>query len=114
MYPGVGKSGSPAPKPMTGRPAAFSALVLASTASVANSEIADTRAETIVGMGSILAPGGGCPAGIYSGGLTAALRGLAVRRWGLLDVHCMNRQPSCRLRQHARVRTVWAVKQCCA
>src|SRR6266487_3501517 len=57
MYPGVGKSGSPAPKPMTGLPAAFSALALASTASVADSEIADTRAETLVGMGSMLAGG---------------------------------------------------------
>src|SRR5271154_6923863 len=56
---------------MTGRPAAFSALALASTASVADSEIADTRAETLVGMGSILAPGGQCPAAIYSGGRTA-------------------------------------------
>src|SRR5690348_7337773 len=59
MYPGVGKSGSPAPKPMTGLPAAFSALALASTASVADSEMADTRAETLVGMGSMLA--GGAP-----------------------------------------------------
>src|SRR6266849_7838181 len=70
MYAGVGKSGSPAPKPMTGLPAAFSALALASTASVADSEIAETRAETLVGMGSMLAGGrppipprarGGCP-----------------------------------------------------
>jgi len=36
---------------MTGLPAAFSALALASTASVADSEMADTRAETLVGMG---------------------------------------------------------------
>src|SRR6478672_7974968 len=43
---GVGKSGSPAPKPMTGRPAAFSALALASTASVADSAIPPMRAET--------------------------------------------------------------------
>ena len=46
---------------MTGRPAAFSALALASTASVADSEIAATRAETLVGMGSIVAPGGPVP-----------------------------------------------------
>jgi hypothetical protein len=39
---------------MTGLPAAFSALALASTASVADSEMADTRAETLVGMRSIL------------------------------------------------------------
>src|SRR5918993_975420 len=37
MWAGVGKSGSPAPKPMTGSPAAFSALALASTARVADS-----------------------------------------------------------------------------
>src|SRR5579859_7419577 len=50
---------------MTGRPAAFSALALASTASVADSEIAATRAETLVGMGSIVAPGGRCPAALW-------------------------------------------------
>src|ERR1700743_814322 len=48
MYPGVGKSGSPAPNPMTGRPAAFSALAFASTARVADSDIADTRADILV------------------------------------------------------------------
>src|ERR1700742_1325823 len=48
MYPGVGKSGAPAPNPMTGRPAAFSALAFASTASVADSEMADTRADILV------------------------------------------------------------------
>ena len=42
---GVGKSGSPAPKPMTFSPAAFSALALASTASVADSLMAAMRAE---------------------------------------------------------------------
>ena len=35
MYCGVGKSGSPAPNPITGCPAAFSSFALASTASVA-------------------------------------------------------------------------------
>src|SRR3954451_7586031 len=45
MESGVGKSGSPAPKPTTGRPAAFSALAFASTASVADSAIPPTRAE---------------------------------------------------------------------
>ena len=45
MYPGVGKSGSPAPNPMTGRPAALSALALESTASVADSAMAETRDE---------------------------------------------------------------------
>ena len=43
---GSGKSGSPAPNPMTARPAAFSALALASTASVADSAMAPTRAGT--------------------------------------------------------------------
>src|SRR3954471_3776580 len=42
---GVGKSGSPAPKPMTSRPAALSALALASTASVADSLIEPIRVE---------------------------------------------------------------------
>ena len=46
MWAGVGKSGSPAPKPMTGSPAALSALALASTASVADSAMAATRRET--------------------------------------------------------------------
>src|SRR3954451_23142431 len=45
MESGVGKSGSPAPKPTTGRPAAFSAFAFASTASVADSAIPPTRAE---------------------------------------------------------------------
>src|ERR1700732_2246993 len=113
---------------MTGRPAAFSALALASTASVADSEIAATRAETLVGMGSIVAPGGLCPAALwhpvaggpaalwhpvagtpprYSAGPAAAPRGLAVRRGGPLDGHCLDRQPSCRLRQHARVSSMY-------
>src|SRR6478736_2455945 len=42
-WAGVGKSGSPAPNPMTGSPAAFSALARASTASVADSVMAATR-----------------------------------------------------------------------
>ena len=41
---------------MTGLPAAFSALALASTASVADSEIAEMRAETLVAMGLMLVP----------------------------------------------------------
>src|SRR6516162_656810 len=45
MQSGVGKSGSPAPKPITGLPAALSALALASTASVADSVMALTRSE---------------------------------------------------------------------
>ena len=40
---GVGKSGSPAPKPMTSSPCAFRALALASTASVADSAMAARR-----------------------------------------------------------------------
>jgi hypothetical protein len=45
MWAGVGKSGSPAPKPMTGSPAAFMALALASTARVAEGAMAATAAE---------------------------------------------------------------------
>src|SRR4051794_18740676 len=45
MYDGVGKSGSPAPKPMTGRPAALRALAFASTARVADSAMEPIRAE---------------------------------------------------------------------
>jgi len=72
MGSGVGKSGSPAPKPITWAPAACRALALASTARVADSEIAATRAETLVGMGSIVAPGARCPAAIYWTGRAAA------------------------------------------
>src|SRR6185437_11358933 len=39
------KSGSPAPKPITGRPAALRALALASTARVADSAIEPMRCE---------------------------------------------------------------------
>src|ERR1700734_4241259 len=42
---GVGKSGSPAPKPMTCSPAACSALALASTARVAEGATAAARRE---------------------------------------------------------------------
>src|SRR5262249_25016103 len=59
---GVGKSGSPAPNPMTSSPAARSAFAFASTASVADSVIAAmrremrTRSETRgAGLPSILA-----------------------------------------------------------
>src|ERR1700761_2682094 len=45
---GVGGAGAPAPNPMTGLPAAFSALAFASTARVADSEMADTRADILV------------------------------------------------------------------
>ena len=52
MWAGVGKSGSPAPKPITGSPAAFSALALASTASVADSAMAaDALADASEGAG---------------------------------------------------------------
>src|SRR3712207_2570357 len=46
MWAGVGKSGSPAPKPITGSPAAWRAFALASTASVADSAMAAIRSET--------------------------------------------------------------------
>ena len=45
MCAGVGKSGSPAPKPMTCSPAACSALAFASTASVAEGATAAARRE---------------------------------------------------------------------
>src|SRR4051795_13169461 len=45
MCGGVGKSGSPAPKPITGSPAALRAFAFASTASVADSAIAAIRFE---------------------------------------------------------------------
>src|SRR5215213_7990948 len=45
MAAGVGKSGSPAPKPITGSPAAFIALALASMASVAEGATAVILAE---------------------------------------------------------------------
>src|SRR5579872_750567 len=45
MAGGVGKSGSPAPKPMTCSPAACRAFAAASTASVADGETAPTRRE---------------------------------------------------------------------
>src|ERR1035437_836138 len=46
MWSGVGKSGSPAPKPMTFSPRACRALALASTARVADGDTAAIRAET--------------------------------------------------------------------
>ena len=45
-FSGVGKLGSPGPKPIMGSPAAFRALALASTASVAEGAMAARRAET--------------------------------------------------------------------
>src|SRR5437870_5633836 len=45
MWPGVGKSGSPAPKLTTLSPAALSAFALASIARVADSAMAATRRE---------------------------------------------------------------------
>ena len=46
IYSGVGKSGSPAPNPITCSPFACSALAFESTASVADSAIAASRFET--------------------------------------------------------------------
>ena len=45
MCSGVAKSGSPAPKPMTSLPAAFSAFAVASTARVAEGAMPAMRAE---------------------------------------------------------------------
>ena len=50
---GVAKSGSPAPKPMTSAPAAFSALALASTASVADSAMEPIRLLTRARTGEV-------------------------------------------------------------
>src|SRR5256885_2009434 len=46
MCSGVGKSGSPAPKPMTSSPASFRALARASMARVADSSMPPMRADT--------------------------------------------------------------------
>src|SRR5580704_11063108 len=57
MWAGVGKSGSPAPKPMTCSPAAWSALALASTASVAEGATAAARREMrarVVGVAGVV------------------------------------------------------------
>src|SRR5437879_7941289 len=51
---GVGKSGSPAPKPTTSRPLALSALALASTASVADSAMAAMRREMRPGSSGLV------------------------------------------------------------
>jgi len=55
---GVGKSGSPAPKPITGSPAAFIALALASTASVALGASPASRSLTleVIAFGSVHFP----------------------------------------------------------
>src|SRR3954465_13330309 len=45
MCSGGGKSGSPAPKPITSRPSALRALAVASTASVADGAMLAMRAE---------------------------------------------------------------------
>ena len=55
MYSGVGKSGSPAPKPITGRPAATRAFAFASTAKVADSLMDPIRLE-IRWAGEVTAP----------------------------------------------------------
>jgi hypothetical protein len=43
MWSGVGKSGSPAPNPITSRPSAFMAFAVASTARVADGAMAAMR-----------------------------------------------------------------------
>src|SRR5437763_2131158 len=62
MCAGVAKSGSPAPKPMTGSPLALSALALASTASVADSAMAPMRWEILL-TSAIVAPYDRAPRG---------------------------------------------------
>src|SRR5580692_801538 len=79
---------------MTGLPAAFSALALASTASVADSEIADMRAETLVDIGSILPEAPGAGRVIFTG--RAPGPDGTVRRGSGCGVHCMDRRRCCR------------------
>src|SRR3954452_20309003 len=64
MYEGVGKSGSPAPKPTTGRPAAFRALARASTARVADSAMAPIRWETRFFAEAVMFPSSHCRPGV--------------------------------------------------
>jgi hypothetical protein len=52
---------------MTGRPAAFRALALASTARVADSVMAEMRAETLVGMDFIVPPAGAARRVVFLG-----------------------------------------------
>src|SRR4051794_29846858 len=59
MWGGVGKSGSPAPKPMTSWPAATRDLALASTARVADSSMAAIRLDR---RAKVLAVVSGTPA----------------------------------------------------
>src|SRR3954451_1067591 len=59
MWAGVGKSGSPAPKPMTSWPAATRDLALASTARVADSSMAAIRLDR---RAKVLAVVSGTPA----------------------------------------------------
>ena len=57
MCCGVGKSGSPAPKPMTFSPAAFMALAFESTANVAEGAMAARRADVrVMGLFTISDP----------------------------------------------------------
>ena len=54
MWSGVGKSGSPAPKPITGSPAARSSLALLLIASVAEGATAARRSDTVRVIGGSL------------------------------------------------------------
>src|SRR5260221_12930790 len=82
MWAGVGKSGSPAPKPTTSTPAACSAFALASTARVADGAIAPMRAliraccrgeGVLVTCSSVPGPHG-CPYTAFPGHLETLLR----------------------------------------
>src|SRR5579863_493797 len=90
---------------MTGRPAAFSALALASTASVADSVMAEIRAETLVGMDFIVPSAGGARRPVFPGPDLAQL----VRRKGRTDVHCRDRQRCCLAAACPRARGRWAL-----
>src|SRR6056297_2915498 len=79
MLAGVGKSGSPAPNPITGSPAARRALALAVTARVGDSSMARMRWETLTWMalsmrGERAQPSGGGPVGWGPWAVGAAVR----------------------------------------
>src|SRR4051794_28950635 len=101
MYSGVGKSGSPAPNPITGRPAALRALAFASTASVADSAMPPMRVEirswtcgpevdggAAVAMPGILPQGGAARGGGLSLLLAGARAAAGTRAAGCRTLSC--------------------------
>src|SRR5262245_10274845 len=85
---GVGKSGSPAPNPITSSPAALSALARASIASVADSAMAPTRRDILVMLGNAPpswrppAPGGRDGHAVYRAGASRCGADRVRRRGG--------------------------------